>query len=527
MRNITFHGRQGKNNSRQSFDLIFISALVFCTHIHATEVSPNEKSMKPSNQKWHDIAIRDIHKVREILNETHPAKLDPSQREFHDWLDSGHRQAILLAARSESMHQASAAVNFYLTGFNDTHLGTTRLPQESGDLYWAGWTMEYRNGRYLVASRSADWPVALPQIGDEVISCDGVAVQDILRNEVAPFVDRRMHLDNTLDRLARHLTAEHAYRPLWNRLRPAHCLIQPANGNLQRIPMMWKKQPSDLKIRHRTVPQQGMQQIQKGVYWINASNFMLNAEESINFESLLNDVRSIENADAIVLDTRGNNGGNSMVGSRLLSALLKNTTASHENAKAYWRISPLARKTLATHQASALQIEGKESLIHQWLGGLLESMDAAALRGESFVEQMNVSIDDEQESMQGQSPFQGKLVLITDSYCNSACLDFVDEVMAVPGVLHAGSTTDADTRYIDVGATILPSGIQLWVPLKVWVGRRRQDNVPYVPRIKYAQDLNDTEALQSWVLHAVLPLARSIGIPDTDSGDETQDPPAP
>ncbi|KAF5304304.1 hypothetical protein FQR65_LT07996 [Abscondita terminalis] len=74
-------------------------------------------------QDWSDIATRDIKQVYEILNEAHPAKLDASNREFNDWLDSGYQQALLLAGRSQSQSQAEAALNFYTTGFMDNHLG--------------------------------------------------------------------------------------------------------------------------------------------------------------------------------------------------------------------------------------------------------------------------------------------------------------------------------------------------------------------------------------------------------------------
>lgn len=483
-------------------------------HTHASEIKHDGNVMSNSIQYWSDIATRDINRVYEIVSDTHPAKLDSSNLEFNDWIKSGHQQALLLASRSESEEKALAALNYYLTGFMDEHLVAGRTANPPSKLYWAGWSMDYRNGRYHVASRSKDWPVDLPQIGDEVISCDGVEVGEILRSKVAPFVDRRIYLDNTLNRLSKYITIEQAYRPLWEPLRPTHCIIKKPNGDHQKIPLLWQKQPEDLKIGRQPAPQQGMHQIRKGVYWIHASNFMLNSEESMRFDSLLDDVRALDDADAVVLDTRGNNGGNSMVGSRLLLALLKDRTPSHENAKAYWRVSVLARETLDAHKLSALQIEGKKSSRYQWLDGLVESMDAAALRGDSFVEQSSISTeDDDEEVAQDKPSFQGKLVLITDSYCNSACLDFVDQVMSVPGALHIGHTTNADTRYIDVGTAVLPSGVKLWVPLKVWVGRRRQDNVPYVPQVKYLQDLNDTEALQAWVLQSILPLAKNIGKP--------------
>ncbi|KAF5304306.1 hypothetical protein FQR65_LT07998 [Abscondita terminalis] len=83
----------------------------------------------------------------------------------------------------------------------------------------------------------------------------------------------------------------------------------------------------------------------------------------------------------------------------------------------------------------------------------------------------------------------------------------------MPGALHVGATTDADTRYIDVGSAVLASGRRLWVPLKVWVGKRRQDNVPHVPQITYPGDLQDTKAVQAWVLQSALPLAKRIGKP--------------
>ncbi|KAF5304305.1 hypothetical protein FQR65_LT07997 [Abscondita terminalis] len=105
---------------------------------------------------------------------------------------------------------------------------------------------------------------------------------------------------------------------------------------------------------------------------------------------------------AVVLDTRGNNGGDSWVGFRLLSALLKETSSidepDHESPKAYWRVSSLARTTLDAGRASALQTQGKESSSYKWLVGMLESMDAAALRGDPFAEQIDLSSEDDEEA---------------------------------------------------------------------------------------------------------------------------------
>lgn len=493
---------------------ISISLILYLPEFtHASKIKHDENMADATIQHWSDIATRDIKRAYEIVSETHPAKLDISNIKFNTWLDSGYQQALLLAGRSESEEQAHAALNYYLTGFMDEHLVAERIANKPSKLHWAGWSIDYRNGRYYVASKSTEWPVILPQIGDEIISCDGVEVQEILRSKVAPFVDRRIYLANTLNRLSKYITIEQAYRPLWDPLRPIQCLFLKSNGSHQKITLLWKEQPEYLKKDRQSAPQQGIHEIKNGIYWIHASNFILNHEESLRFHNLLDQIRALDVINAVVLDTRGNNGGDSMVGYLLLSTLLKDKAPSRPAAKAFWRVSPLARKTLESHRSSALQIEGKESLSYKWIDSLLESMNSAALHGDSFIEQLSTPTREKREIKQDKQSFQGKLILITDSYCNSACLDFVDEVMSLPSALHVGSTTNADTRYMDVGMAALPSGAKLWIPLKVWIGRRRQDNVPYVPQITYHQDINDTEALQAWVLQSILPVAKNIGTP--------------
>ncbi|MCE0970099.1 hypothetical protein [Pseudomonas putida] len=91
-------------------------------------------------------------------------------------------------------------------------------------------------------------------------------------------------------------------------------------------------------------------------------------------------------------------------------------------------------------------------------------------------------------------------MLVTDSFCASACLDFADAVLAVPGTIHFRLSTSGDTLYIDIGSQALPSGAQFWLPLKVWRGRVRGNNQSYDPRYSFDGDINDTSAVQQWVL---------------------------
>ncbi|MNG18437.1 hypothetical protein D3C84_1025030 [compost metagenome] len=57
-----------------------------------------------------------------------------------------------------------------------------------------------------------------------------------------------------------------------------------------------------------------------------------------------------------------------------------------------------------------------------------------------------------------------------------------------------------DTLYIDIGSQALPSGAQFWLPLKVWRGRVLGNNQSHDPRYSFDGDINDTSAVQQWVL---------------------------
>jgi hypothetical protein len=220
---------------------------------------------------------------------------------------------------------------------------------------------------------------------------------------------------------------------------------------------------------------------------------------------MLEAIKSINDAKLVVLDTRGNRGGNSLVGAEILSALLgsKLVKTLDEPSRAYamWRVSPFALSTLNKALTTMESDYGKNSEAYKFVFGLTNSMELALHEKTDWLRQPSTSSVDQEGSrgvnVQG---FKGKLALVTDSFCASACLDFADVVLAVPGVVHLGLPTSADTLYIDIGAQTLPSGAEFWLPLKVWRGRTRGNNQSYDPQFVFNGDINDTAAVQKWVL---------------------------
>ena len=93
----------------------------------------------------------------------------------------------------------------------------------------------------------------------------------------------------------------------------------------------------------------------------------------------------------------------------------------------------------------------------------------------------------------------GPVYVLTDPVCSSACLDAVD-LWKAAGAIQLGRETSADTVYMDVRGQALPSDLaSLVIPMKVWRGRARGNNVPQRPAHIYDGAMGDQAALESWI----------------------------
>lgn len=487
---------------------------------------PTPDQARQEAARWSRTAVAHIQRVHQMIREAHPAVLDPGARAFHQWFSKGYDQAMALAGRAASEQQAFAALRFYTTGYRDGHLAVWRNHHSATPVRttWAGWAVQRQAGSYRVSGRAAQWPIDTPQVGEQVLSCDGIPIDDLLTDKVAPFVDRLVHLEGTKSDLAWHLTRESPSAPLWEPLRVRQCTTRSAAGEIRNFKLAW--QPLDDKdaraLARPRAPRQGIKEVRPGVQWVQASNFMPSSEKAVAaFEKMLDGIRQTGDAQAVVLDVRGNGGGNSLLGYRILMALLTDAILAKDapqpqRARAYWRVSPIALETLEERKTQFRQTEGADSLIYQFTQQMASQISEAASRGDDFVEQPR-SDRTHKELRQDPAaarahPFKGKLVLVTDGHCGSACLDFVSSALQIPGIVHVGSMTSVDTQYTDTADKALSENIMFRVPLKVWKNHGRQDKEgkPYVPQFVFDGDLADTAAVQTWVLDSILPTAGKI-----------------
>ena len=174
-------------------------------------------------------------------------------------------------------------------------------------------------------------------------------------------------------------------------------------------------------------PPQALNNLGGGRYWVHASNFAPSGADNAALEQMLDTLRHIEDAKLVVLDTRGNRGGNSLVGARILSALLGEafveSLGQSSHSYAMWRVSALALATLDSALASMQGNHEKNNDAYTFVSGMRESMNAALVGKQDWLRQPDTSSLD-QGLVKDSSPvrFKGQRVLVTDSFCASASL---------------------------------------------------------------------------------------------------------
>jgi hypothetical protein len=249
-----------------------------------------------------------------------------------------------------------------------------------------------------------------------------------------------------------------------------------------------------------------------GTLWIRAQDFVPDAAGATALATMLDGLATMRGVTRIVFDTRNNGGGNSGVGQRIFDAATGGLQFDEENPAplprmvAQWRVSAPSIAKMQGHSQQFAALYGPDSAQARFAATLLVRLAAARDAGLDWVDQDGGPLLTRAGMLRRHAVlrrFTGTLALVTDARCASACLDFADLVLLVPGAIHLGATTSSDTVYLDVADLALPSGNLLRLPMKAWRNRPRGDSVPLVPAIPLAVDLRDDAAVYRATLAAL------------------------
>ncbi|SFO79272.1 Peptidase family S41 [Variovorax sp. PDC80] len=464
--------------------------LLGALHIPSNAADPNYSA----------IALSDLARAKQVILDAHPAVALKTDQAFNDWFIQGYDEAMKLAMRAANQAQALAAVRYYISGFRDGHVAVWD-PNAPSKAMWAGWTAQLRSGEWRVVHAASKWPTSLPEKGAMLIACDGLKPFEYIDTYIAPFVDRRTELGSVLDRLALLLSNRIPRDSIWEAETPRTCTFE-SNGKTIEHHLDWKNSDEGTSFLNVQQPRIGVESWGENRYWIYAQQFLPARLAEDELENAISAIQIIpEKAEVVVFDARGNNGGSSLFGYQLLAALMRRDTPTIDSgAQAWWRPSRISVDWFDRLARDELVRTGPKSIRYKKILEMKNFLKEAHEKSGPSVLVADSAIEGSQypPPPDGNS-FKGRVVLLTDKHCASACLDFSDLVLAVPGSLHVGESTSSDSDYLDITVVDLPSGLQMAVPQKVWIGRGRKANEPLIPEHIFSGDIYDTPSLRAWM----------------------------
>lgn len=470
-----------------------------------------------SAAEWQALAKADIEAVHELILTAHPGSIDELNPGFKEWTGQGYREALQLLPRVNSYDSMMAAARYYVTGFRDGHLLYSDNARRQDPMLVNGWRLRRQGSDYVVQAQLKDWPVPLPPLGARLLQCDGRSVDAILAEDVAPYVDRRgtgaMH----------EFLPQALGTPALPDLLLKRCQFRTADGAVLDMPITYQAISTQRyfepwqKALQQDPPQQRRSNrfsVENGVLWVSAANFnsLPSRQQIAEFDAMLAELNKLDGVRLMVFDVRGNGGGSSAIGDKIFTAATGGLDYDRKDLDqlprtyAQWRVSGVLMATAEKFSKELAARYGADSAEARRAAAFLAEVRNAKERGLTWVEQPGGRMVTRAEIARRGGKlrrYSGPVALLTDAGCASACLDFADLVLSVPGALHLGRTTGSDSVYIDTGRATLPSGNVLVLPQKVWRNRLRGNNEALVPDIVLKADLNDDAAVRAETLAAL------------------------
>jgi len=255
-------------------------------------------------------------------------------------------------------------------------------------------------------------------------------------------------------------------------------------------------------------PNLGVRKLGNRGYWITVPTLLASSDNPL-FHDLLDDieknVKAIRTSDVLVIDVRSNAGGYHPWGTAIAYAIWGESYVKRRAPDAVLdaRVSAANASFLGTPEAK------KESAAFSKLEGSTRSL-GEELRSAYDAKRPWVTFPiyptAKPKARLTESPVKGKVLLLTDSWCTSACLMFADLVFELGDVVHVGQPTNADTLYTGVRKQKLESKhASLTLPTEVFRRRKRGSNQTYVPKHVFRGEMSDTYELERWILKLTQP----------------------
>jgi hypothetical protein len=463
--------------------------------ILAAVLAAPAQAQDPAPQ-WRALTLLDVEAAHRMLVEDHPgAAPEVGDTQFRERLAAAYAVARRRAALAESYEGYQAVLAGFAVALGDKHISSRPLfASESRE--WAGILIARRGGSWIVAdgSEAADGPALK---GSRLVSCDGIAVDRLAEERLGGY------------RIVWSIEAQRIQRAYWLLIddgnpflnRPRNCLFD-QSGTQRNVALEWRPiARTELSSRASALATRGaagfgLRKVGDG-WWIALESLSERAVGVV--EKVRAEAAALRAAPFVVLDMRGNGGGNSQYGQLIADVLAGAPQPAAPPAPGgcgkVWRLSERNFRQLTYYRDTLGPRMGKEALAQ--FTAEYGSMAAAKAKGERFTGPPRCP-----QRVAGPAishgGYRGRLVLLTDNSCFSSCL-LVTQMFRRLGALHVGEATDANTNYMEVREDRLPSGLSMFSTLQAVAPGSASEIGPFVPEVAYEGPIADTAALEAWV----------------------------
>jgi hypothetical protein len=457
--------------------------------------------MDPASH-WRALTAMDFDAAYRMLSEDHPgAAREVGDETFQRLLASAYAKAKRRAASVTSYDGYMATLAGLSVGLGDKHIRSRPLySQETRD--WAGLLIGRQGKDFVVVDEEEAVEGALLK-GAKLVSCDNVPVERLADERLGEF------------KVVRGIEAQLIQRSYWLLLddgnpflkRPQTCRFQ-QNGQTRVVPLKWRPiSREELGTRVAALPLRGAAGwgVRKvgDAWWISIQT--LNEKAVPVVEEVRAKAVEMRKAPFIVLDLRGNGGGNSQFGNDIAAALLGRAFAQGPSSSVSglvcnkaWRISDRNLKQLRFYRDEMGPKMGKEAT--QRFTEEYNKVAAEKAAGKSFSSSPRCpsASGSSIRKREAKSEYAGELILLTDNVCFSSCL-LVTSKFRQLGALHVGEATDAATNYFEVRDDKLPSGLSTFSTMQAVSPASPSQIGPFVPARLFEGNIADTAALEKWI----------------------------
>ncbi len=471
----------------------------------SSAVSPPQTSGSQSDASmgWEKLTKGDVEAAYQLLRDNHPAATqDAHDPSFIANLDRAYHRALSRAEVVRSMDGYTATLREFANSMGDGHIWSN--PEFSREtMSWAGVIAARRGPDWIVAGEDKEL-VGTDILGARIVACDGEPIAEVAQNvmhfrsvtgDEAVQIMRagRLLLDDGNPFLSRPKTCDFEQGGIIKSIRLNW--QETSRGDLQKT--YWKSAFGAAGFGLRPVA---------GGYWISIEALEPNAQPVIDQAS--SEAVSLRNAAYVVIDLRGNSGGDDAYGRKLADAL-------YGPAYVESRLGPAASDCASVFRASPQNIDAvrKQIPVFQASGDTaaaseytqaLQTMEFSISKGAALTGSITCTAVAKTPSITARSLMHAPVFILSDVSCFSSCINAVGSFRKL-GAVQIGQITGSDTHYAEVREVLLPSGLSTFSTLMALMPDAPAHIGPFVPSISYDGDISDTSALEAWIpAHALL-----------------------